>query len=249
MPPDADTFDYVIVGAGAAGSVLANRLTADRAATVCVLEAGPPDRNPCIHIPAGFIKTLVDPGVTWQFKTEPLAMTGGRRIATDAGPHPGRLLLGQRDDLQPRPAGRPRPLGAARQPRLGLRRTACPTTAAAKPHRLRRGQPGPLRGRHPGHRHGLDQPDLGGLHRRLRRHRDPPQPRLQQRRPGRRRLFPARHPERPPGFGATRLPQAGPVPPQSGGPHQCAGQRHPVRGQARHRHPLRHRARRARRSR
>ena len=80
-----DTFDYVIVGSGAAGSVLANRLTADPGVTVCVLEAGPPDRNPFIHIPAGFIKTLADPGVTWQFKTEPLPMTGGRRISTVQG--------------------------------------------------------------------------------------------------------------------------------------------------------------------
>ncbi|RYI83941.1 MAG: GMC family oxidoreductase, partial [Acetobacteraceae bacterium] len=85
MATAADSFDYVIVGAGAAGSVLANRLTADGTTTVCVLEAGPPDRNPWIHIPAGFIKTLADPGVTWQFKTEPLAMTGGRRIATTQG--------------------------------------------------------------------------------------------------------------------------------------------------------------------
>src|SRR3954453_5571078 len=82
---DADTFDYVIVGSGAAGSVLANRLSADPNVTVCVLEAGPPDRNPFIHIPAGFIKTLADPAVTWQFKTEPLEMTGGRRIATTQG--------------------------------------------------------------------------------------------------------------------------------------------------------------------
>ena len=85
MPADADTFDYVIVGSGAAGSVLANRLSSDPGVTVCVLEAGPPDRNPFIHIPAGFIKTLADPGVTWQFKTEPLPMTGGRRIATTQG--------------------------------------------------------------------------------------------------------------------------------------------------------------------
>ncbi|PZW48747.1 choline dehydrogenase [Humitalea rosea] len=81
----ADAFDYVIVGAGAAGSVLANRLSADPTLTVCVLEAGPPDRNPFIHIPAGFIKTLADPSVTWQFKTEPLEMTGGRRISTVQG--------------------------------------------------------------------------------------------------------------------------------------------------------------------
>ena len=81
----ADSFDYVIVGAGAAGSVLAARLSANPSVTVCVLEAGPPDRNPFIHIPAGFIKTLADPSVTWQFKTEPLEMTGGRRISTVQG--------------------------------------------------------------------------------------------------------------------------------------------------------------------
>jgi choline dehydrogenase len=81
----SDTFDYVIVGSGAAGSVLANRLTADPAVTVCVLEAGPPDRNPFIHIPAGFIRTLADPGVTWQFRTTPTANTGGRGIATTQG--------------------------------------------------------------------------------------------------------------------------------------------------------------------
>ena len=81
----SETFDYVIVGSGAAGSVLANRLSADPAVTVCVLEAGPPDRNPWIHIPAGFIKTMVDPSVTWQFSTEPTAMTGGRRIPTIQG--------------------------------------------------------------------------------------------------------------------------------------------------------------------
>ena len=80
-----DTFDYVIVGAGAAGCVLANRLTADGVTTVCVLEAGPPDRNPYIHIPAGFIKTLFDPSCTWQFKTEPTERTGGRPISTTQG--------------------------------------------------------------------------------------------------------------------------------------------------------------------
>ena len=80
-----DTFDYVVVGAGAAGSVLANRLTEDPAVSLCVLEAGPPDQNPWIHIPAGFTKTLFDPAYTWQFKTEPTAMTGGRAIATTQG--------------------------------------------------------------------------------------------------------------------------------------------------------------------
>lgn len=84
-PADADSFDYVIIGAGAAGCVLAERLTQDSGTTVCVLEAGPPDRNPYIHIPAGFIKTLFDPRCTWQFKTTPTEMTGGRQIATTQG--------------------------------------------------------------------------------------------------------------------------------------------------------------------
>ncbi len=80
-----DTFDYVIVGSGAAGSVLANRLTEQPGVTVCVLEAGPPDRHPYIHVPAGFIKMLFNPDYTWQFKTEPSEGSGGRPIPTTQG--------------------------------------------------------------------------------------------------------------------------------------------------------------------
>jgi len=79
-----DTFDYVIVGAGSAASVLANRLTA-AGVSVCVLEAGPVDRNPFIHLPAGFVKTLFNPSITWQFETEPTEWTAGRRIPTTQG--------------------------------------------------------------------------------------------------------------------------------------------------------------------
>ncbi|MCX7384829.1 MAG: GMC family oxidoreductase N-terminal domain-containing protein, partial [Alphaproteobacteria bacterium] len=82
---EVDTFDYVIVGAGAAGSVLAGRLSEDPDVTICVLESGPPDRHPFIHIPAGFIKMLFNPAYTWQFKTEPTERTGGRGIATTQG--------------------------------------------------------------------------------------------------------------------------------------------------------------------
>ncbi|HET6182609.1 MAG TPA: GMC family oxidoreductase N-terminal domain-containing protein [Acetobacteraceae bacterium] len=81
----ADTFDYVIVGSGAAGSVLAHRLSEDGRTSVCVLEAGPPDRHPFIHVPGGFIKMLFNPHYTWQFKTEPGEGTAGRRIPTTQG--------------------------------------------------------------------------------------------------------------------------------------------------------------------
>ncbi|MDE2005506.1 MAG: GMC family oxidoreductase N-terminal domain-containing protein [Rhodospirillales bacterium] len=80
-----EEFDYVIVGSGAAGSVLAHRLTEDPATSVAVLEAGPPDRHPFIHIPAGFIKMLFNPHYTWQFTTEPSDGSGGRRIPTTQG--------------------------------------------------------------------------------------------------------------------------------------------------------------------
>ena len=80
-----DTFDFIIVGSGAAGSVLADRLSEDGKHSVCVLEAGPMDTNPWIHMPAGFIKTLANPDVSWEFSTEPTEMTGGRRINTIQG--------------------------------------------------------------------------------------------------------------------------------------------------------------------
>ncbi|MBX9945584.1 MAG: GMC family oxidoreductase N-terminal domain-containing protein [Reyranella sp.] len=80
-----DSFDYVIVGAGSAGSVLANRLSEDPGVTVCVLEAGPSDWHPFIHIPAGFMYTLVNPRVNWLYTSEPSEWTGGRRIAAPRG--------------------------------------------------------------------------------------------------------------------------------------------------------------------
>ena len=80
-----ESFDYVIVGAGSAGSVLANRLSEDGKTTVCVLEAGPSDWHPFIHIPAGFMYTLVNPRVNWLYTSEASEWTGGRRIAAPRG--------------------------------------------------------------------------------------------------------------------------------------------------------------------
>ncbi|MEM0989711.1 MAG: GMC family oxidoreductase N-terminal domain-containing protein [Pseudomonadota bacterium] len=80
-----DEFDYVIVGCGSAGCVLANRLSADQNATVCVLEAGGRDWHPYIHLPAGFIKTYSMASVNWLYDMEPSEGTAGRRIAAPRG--------------------------------------------------------------------------------------------------------------------------------------------------------------------
>ena len=81
----ADTFDYVIVGAGSAGCILANRLSADGKTSVCVLEAGPRDWHPFIHIPAGFIHTLTMPRVNWLYEAEPTDAINGRVIPVPRG--------------------------------------------------------------------------------------------------------------------------------------------------------------------
>jgi choline dehydrogenase len=72
--------DYVIVGAGSAGCVLANRLSADGRHSVLLLEAGPRDSYPWIHIPIGYAKTMFNPKVNWCFYTEPDPGMNGRRI-------------------------------------------------------------------------------------------------------------------------------------------------------------------------
>ncbi|MEO8137012.1 MAG: choline dehydrogenase, partial [Betaproteobacteria bacterium] len=73
-------FDYVIVGAGTAGCVLANRLTADGKTTVLLLEAGPEDRNFWIHLPIGYAKTMWHPVYNWRFYTEPEPHMHGRKV-------------------------------------------------------------------------------------------------------------------------------------------------------------------------
>ncbi len=78
-------FDYVIVGSGAAGSILANRLTEDGTTTVCLLEAGPRDTSLMLHVPAGFTKLLSNPRYTWQLSSEPSDSTAGRRIPMPQG--------------------------------------------------------------------------------------------------------------------------------------------------------------------
>ncbi len=76
----AETVDYIVVGAGSAGCVMANRLSADGKHSVCLLEAGPPDRNPWIHIPIGYGKTMFHKVLNWGYYTDPDPNMLGRRL-------------------------------------------------------------------------------------------------------------------------------------------------------------------------
>ena len=78
-------YDYIIVGAGSAGCVLANRLSENPKNSVLLLEAGPEDRDPWIHIPVGFQRLLYNRELNWCFETEPEDNVNGRRIPTPRG--------------------------------------------------------------------------------------------------------------------------------------------------------------------
>ncbi|MBI3373326.1 MAG: GMC family oxidoreductase N-terminal domain-containing protein [Betaproteobacteria bacterium] len=79
------SFDYIVIGAGSAGCVLANRLTASGRHNVLLLEAGPRDTDPWIHVPLGYAKLFTKKSVNWSYESEPEPGLGGRSIFTPRG--------------------------------------------------------------------------------------------------------------------------------------------------------------------
>ena len=125
-------FDYIVVGAGSAGCVLANRLTASGRHRVLLLEAGGHDRNLWIHIPLGYGKLFTDARVNWLYKTEPepeLEQPPGHPAARQGA---GRIELDQRPALYARPAARTSTTGASSAIPAGASTTCCPTSGAPR---------------------------------------------------------------------------------------------------------------------
>ncbi len=82
---DSISYDYIVAGAGSAGCVLANRLSADASKSVLLLEAGGRDWYPWIHVPVGYFKTMHNPLTDWSYKTEPEPGLNGRSIDWPSG--------------------------------------------------------------------------------------------------------------------------------------------------------------------
>jgi choline dehydrogenase-like flavoprotein len=130
-------YDYIIVGAGSAGCVLANRLSADLSCRVLLLEAGGYDRNFWLKLPVGYFRTIYDQRFSRLFATEPSEGTAGRAIVWPRGRVRGGsssingliFIRGQREDFDDwsRPA-----------PQVGAIGMCSPTSARSSPLMARR---------------------------------------------------------------------------------------------------------------
>jgi hypothetical protein len=82
------TDDFIVIGAGSAGCAVAGRLSQDPQTRVLLLEAGPEDRNPWIHVPVGYYRTIVDSRIGWGYETAAVPGSNGRTM-----PRPRRKVL------------------------------------------------------------------------------------------------------------------------------------------------------------
>ncbi len=85
MSDSSNAFDYIVIGGGSAGCLMANRLSADPANRVLLLEAGKPDTYPWIHIPVGYLYCIGNPRADWMYKTEPDKGLNGRSLLYPRG--------------------------------------------------------------------------------------------------------------------------------------------------------------------
>src|ERR1700744_3365869 len=85
MAEDADTYDYIVTGAGSAGCAVAGRLSESGRYRVLLLEAGPRDTNPWIHIPLGYTRIFTNPQINWMFESEPVPELANRTLYQPRG--------------------------------------------------------------------------------------------------------------------------------------------------------------------
>ena len=123
-------YDYIVVGAGSAGCVLAARLSEDPSTRVLLLESGGKDSNPWIHIPVGYFKTMHDPKTDWRYRTEPEPSLNGRSLDWPRREGSRRIELDQRAALRSRTAAGLRPLAPSSGTRAGCSTTCCRTSSS-----------------------------------------------------------------------------------------------------------------------